>query len=78
MKGRQKYTFAKAKCPKTKVEVMTRRFMHAKASLEIEGFQLTREEIAVFEECINKECTLGECSKLLKDRFPNYDYAIRA
>ena len=78
MKSNQKYTFAKAKRPKTKVEVMTRRFMHAKASLEIEGFHLTSEEIAVFEECIHKECTLEERSKLLKERFPNYDYAIRA
>lgn len=78
MSSKQGYTFAKAKRPKTKAEIMARRFRHAKASLEIEGLHLTNEEIAVFEECIRTECTLEDRKKLLKERFPNYDYAIRA
>lgn len=78
MSSSRKYTFAKGKRPKTKVEVMKRRLMHAKASLEIEGLHLTSEEIVVFEECIHKGCTLEERKSLLKERFPNYDYAIRS
>lgn len=78
MKNDHKYTFTKAKRPKTKTEIMVRRFKHAKASLEIEGLPLSSEEVAVFEECIRKGCTLGERRTLLKERFPNYDSAIRA
>lgn len=78
MSSTKKYTFTKGKRPKTNAEIMRRRFLNAKASLEIEGFQLTNDEVAVFEESIRKGYTLEERTALLKERFPNYDNAIRA
>lgn len=72
-----KYTFATAKRPKDKKEVLQRRFEHAKASLAIEGLHLTAEEISVFEECIQKGCSFEERTNFLKERFPNA-HAIRA
>ncbi|WP_031480704.1 hypothetical protein [Maridesulfovibrio frigidus] len=71
-----KYTFATAKRPKKKSEVLQRRFMHVKASLAIEGLHLTVEEISVFEECIQKECSFKERTNILKERFPDYAYTI--
>ncbi|MFW5500753.1 MULTISPECIES: hypothetical protein [unclassified Maridesulfovibrio] len=71
-----KYTFATAKRPKDKTDVLRRRFKHAKASLAIEGLHLTTEEISVFEECIQKGCSFEERTTLLKERFPNA-HAIR-
>lgn len=73
-----KYTFATAKRPKKKEEILRRRFVHAKASLAIEGLHLTDEEITVFEECIQKECSFEERTKVLRERFPEYVNSIRA
>ncbi|WP_319763023.1 hypothetical protein [Maridesulfovibrio sp.] len=56
---------------------MRRRLMHAKASLGIEGLYLTAEELSVFEECIQKECSFEERTTLLKERFPEHAHAIR-
>tara|TARA_Y100001954_G_scaffold239564_1_gene315743 strand:+ start:12583 stop:12819 length:237 start_codon:yes stop_codon:yes gene_type:complete len=78
MTQKRKYTFTKNKRPRTKVEVMARRFRHAKASLEIEGLKLSAEEVSVFEECIKKGCSIEERTNLLKERFPDYDNTIRA
>lgn len=78
MTPKRKYTFTKSKRPATKVEVMARRFKYAKASLEIEGLKLSVEEVSVFKECIQKGCSFEERTNLLKERFPDYDYAIRA
>jgi len=78
MSAQRKYTLTKMKRPTTKAEVLTLRLRHVQASLEIEGLKLTTEEISVFEECIQKGCSLNERAALLKKRFPNYDYAIRA
>ncbi|NDV25809.1 antitoxin VbhA family protein [Desulfovibrio sp. JC010] len=72
-----KYTFATSKRPKDKKDILRRRFENAKASLAIEGLHLTAEEISVFEECIQKECSFEERTNLLKERFPNAN-AIRA
>lgn len=78
MSKKREYNFTKSKRPTTKAEIMAHRFKHAKASLEIEGLNLTVEEISVFEKCLSKECTFEERKTLLKKSFPNYDYAIRA
>ena len=78
MSQKRKYTFVKKKRPSTQIEVMAQRFSHARASLEIEGLKLSVEEITVFEECIKNGCSIEERTSLLKERFPNYDYAIRA
>jgi hypothetical protein len=78
MNNTRNYTFARGKRPATKAELQARRLKHAKASLAIEGLHLTCQEVAVFEECIRKGCSLEERIDLLKQHFPNYDVAIRA
>lgn len=77
MMSTSNYTFTKAKRPKTSLEIMTHRFRNAKASLAIEGFHLTPEEVAAFEECIRKGCNLEERQRIMRERFPNYDNALR-
>ncbi|WP_419784729.1 hypothetical protein [Maridesulfovibrio sp.] len=73
-----KYTIATAKRPKDKKDILRRRLTHAKASLAIEGLHLSAEEMAVFEECIQRGCSLEERTNLLKERFPEHAHAIRA
>jgi hypothetical protein len=77
MSNSKNYTFKVRKRPKTKAEVMAWRFHNARASLEIEGFSLTHEEIEVFEKCIREGCSADKRQSKMKERFPDYDYAIR-
>ena len=77
MSEKRQYTFTTRKRPTTTAEILALRFRDAKASPAIEGLHLTSEEIAVFEECVRKECTLEERTALLKKRFPDHD-AVRA
>lgn len=77
MQNVPKYTFKKRKRATTKVEILTRRFKNARANLAIEGLHLTTKEVAVFELCIQQECTFEERSDMLQKHFPGYDGSVR-
>ena len=73
-----KRVFSTMKRPATRTEILRSRFLHAKASLAIEGLHLTHEEIVVFEACIQEECSTEERTRRLRDNFPSCDIALRA
>ena len=54
------------KRPKTQAEIMLRRLRFAKSSQAIEGLELTCEQFAAFEECINDGYSSTKLTEKLK------------
>jgi len=73
--SKDKYTFKRAKRPKTGFEIMSWRFKNAKASLEIERLNLTSDEIDAFKKCIHRGYNFEERQAFIRMCFPGYDKA---